>query len=105
MVATLLKTDALGPKAKFNALVLKDLLDGGRDIFVVARNYPVAHFHDSDFAAEATVNLCELQSNVTAAGDDQMFWQGIQFHDGRVGHVIDIFDAGDVTTFDLAALR
>ena len=49
---------------------------------------------DGHPGAEATVHLGELQRDVTAADDDEMLGQRIEFEDRHVGEVVDIGQPG-----------
>ena len=41
-------------------------------------------------------HLAEFQTDVAAANDDQVFGQGIDIHDARIGEVIDMFQTRNV---------
>ncbi len=53
-------------------------------------------FDDGDFAAEAAVHLSELDADVAAADDDEMFREEVDLEHGGVVEVLDLIDAGEV---------
>jgi len=77
--------DAGRREAELDAFTFEDSLKRGGDILVLARDQAVSLFHDRDAAAEAAVDLRELQSDIAAAHDDQVFGQGLQCQQARVG--------------------
>ena len=81
---------AVGVEFDGDALVLEDLLDGGRDVLVLAGCQPRALLDDGDLGAEAPVHLGELERDVAAADDDEMFRQRVEVEDADVGQVVDV---------------
>ena len=47
-------------------------------------------------AAEAAIHLRELESDVTAADDDQMLGKKVELHDARAVQVVDVLYARHV---------
>ena len=66
------EADALRVRAHLDTLVLDDLPDRGRHVFVLAADEPLPHLDDRDLGAEAPKHLTEFEADVTAADDDQM---------------------------------
>src|SRR6478672_1032266 len=54
------------------------------------------HLDDRDLGAEASIDLREFESDVTAADDDEMTRHGIQLEDGRVRQERHALDTGEV---------
>ena len=86
-VAAFRRAHALGIEPDFDALALQNVGDRGRYFFVLASYQPRPHFHHRDAAAETPVHLRKLESDVTAADDDQMRRQKIDVHHARIGKV------------------
>ena len=76
-VAVLAKLMHFAFSCDLDALVLDDLPDRGRDVFVLAADEPRPHLDDRDLGAEAPEHLTELETDVAAADDDQMLGQEV----------------------------
>ena len=85
---------ASAPTIDGDALVLEDVLDGGRHVLVLAGGQPRPLLDDGDVGAEPPVHLRELQRDVAAADDDEMLWQRVEFEDADVGQVVDVGSPG-----------
>src|SRR5262245_30020741 len=85
---------ALGPDAYGDALLLQDAAQGGGDVLVLARDEPRAALQDRDLAAEAPVDLPELEADVAAADDDQVRRQLVERQEARVVEVRDALHPG-----------
>ena len=81
---------AVASSSIVDALVLEDLLDGGRNVLVLTGCQPRPLLDDGDLGTEAPVHLGELERDVAAADDDEMFRQRVQVEDSDVGHVVDV---------------
>src|SRR5438067_8478471 len=81
-----MEMNALGVETDGHALFFEEGFDGGRDVFVFARDEAGGFFDDGDFAAEAAEDLGEFEADVTAAYDDEMTWQSLELEDANVVH-------------------
>ena len=72
-IAMGLPGDARGPKPELNPFVLKELQDGVADLLVLALDQGIAHFYNGNPATEAPEHLSELQPDVAAPHDNQVF--------------------------------
>src|SRR5262249_15720604 len=64
------EADALRVHAHLDTLLIDDLPDRGRHVFVLAADEPRPHLDDRDLGAEAPKHLTEFETDVTAADDD-----------------------------------
>ncbi len=88
--AALGEANVAGVDDHVDAFGLQDLLDGGRDILVLAGRQPRPLLDDRHVSAEPAVHLRELQCDVAAADDDQMLWHSVEFEDADIRHVVDV---------------
>src|SRR5262249_32724676 len=85
---------ALGPDAHGDALLLQDAAQGRGDVLVLARDEPRAALQYRDLAAEAPIQLPELEADVAAADDDEVRRQLVQRQEARVVEVRDALHPG-----------
>jgi hypothetical protein len=90
------EADALGAGADGDALPEEDLPDRLRDVLVLAGDEPRRLLDDGHLRPEAPVHLAELEADVGATDDNQVFGHPIQAEDGGVGEVGHVADAGHV---------
>jgi len=88
--------DALGVEADFDAFALEDVEYGGGDVFVFVEDEAFGALDDGDLGAEAAVHLAELDADVAAADDDEVFRDGVERKKAGVGEVGDFVYAGEV---------
>src|ERR1700683_1220348 len=62
------------------AFSLQDFAHSLGHVFVLASNQARSHFHNRNLAPQAAIDLGELQSNVTAAVNNEMPAQAIDVH-------------------------
>jgi len=74
----------------------QDLPDGRRDVFVFTRRQPRSLFDDRHPCSEPAVHLGELQRDVAAADDYEMFWHSVEFEHPDIGHEVDVGQSGQV---------
>src|SRR5581483_341762 len=94
LVAALFDGQALGAQPDADAFVFEDGFDGIGHVFILARNQPRGLLDDGHFAPEAAVHLAELQPDVAAADDDQVFGQEVHFHHARIVEEADLVEPG-----------
>jgi hypothetical protein len=89
-VVPLAKRDRRSVEFEGNPLLLEDLLDGRGDVLVLAGCQPGTFLDYGDPGTEAPVHLGELERDVAATDDDEMFGHRVEFEDPDIGHVVDI---------------
>src|SRR5258708_68051 len=77
----------------FNAFLFEYLLHRGRRLHVFPPDEPRTGFENRHLAAETTVHLAELQSNVAPTQDHKMARQEINLHHRGVGQIFDLVEA------------
>ena len=93
-VAFLMRGHAFRVQAEQDAFSFEDLLYCLGNIFILARDEARAFLNDGDVGSKAAVHLAELQADVAAADNNQMFRQKIHPHHGRVGKIGHLIQAG-----------
>src|SRR5687767_5970930 len=96
LAAALGEADALRVQADLDALVLDDLADRGRNVFVLAADEPRPHFDNRHLGAETAKHLAEFEADVASADDDQVLRQEVDRHHRAVREEIDRADPGHV---------
>ena len=67
-----------------NAILLKNFEDRFRNVGIFASKQLASPLDNGDAASKAPEELSKLQSDVAAAEDQQVFGDGVEFHDGYV---------------------
>ena len=96
LFSALREADAFCVQPNGDAFLLQDVLDGRRHVFIFTVDQARSHFEDGDLAAKTPVHLPELQTDVAAAHDDQMFRQEVDIHHGTVGEIGNLADPRQV---------
>ena len=63
-------------------LLAQNLRDFVGDIFILTHQQAAIVLNERDLAAKAAKHLCELQPDVAAPDDKQVFRECVQLHDG-----------------------
>ena len=64
------------------------------DIGILVDEQARGALEDGDFASETAVRLCELETNVAAADDDEMFGEAVQLEHFDIGEGLGFAQAG-----------
>ncbi len=92
-VSTPLERDAIGVETDGYAFVDQHVVDGLRDVLVLAGKQPRAALDHGDLRTEAAEHLREFETDIAAAHDHEVGRQFIEVKDGRIGEIADLLGA------------
>src|SRR5262245_47955600 len=92
-LATLRKRNTFRVQPNVDAFRLQNLAYCFGNIFVFSRDESRAHLYNCYLAAAPAVHQPEIDADITAANDDEMFWNEIDVHHGRVCQKRNVIDA------------
>jgi hypothetical protein len=84
-----------GVEEKLDAFGFESFLELGSNFGIFAGNDLRASVENGDAAPEAAKHLSEFKADVAAAENEQVIGNGSELHDGLVGEIRDIFEAGN----------
>src|SRR2546429_5497911 len=83
-------------KQDVNAVLFENFRDGFRNVAVFTSEQAIRGLNHSNFAIETPKELAELEPDITAAENEEMFGNDVQFHDGRAVEKGDVVEARDL---------
>src|SRR5215468_2727309 len=92
-----------GFKQKVNAILFEDICHRGSNIGIFASKQSCTRLNNGDFASQSTEELTELETDVAAAENHQMFGNDVQLHDGSAGEKPDVLEASNLRNGGAAA--
>src|SRR5262249_19645883 len=97
--------DSLGAsfKQKVNAVRFEDICHCGGDVGIFLSEQSHTRLNNGDSASQSAEELAELEADVAATENHQMFGNDFQLHNGSAGEKPDVLEASDLRNGGTAA--